>query len=147
VGTNIAFRRSVFEDIGTFDPGLGRKGEASLLSNEEIALIRKAGLDKVFYIPDMVVEHIISDERISLEWFRKRVFWQAVSDVLAGDNYKDPVDAAAELHRAVARAPAEHRGHRLVSYRPSNPEEFKNQLSVVYLQAVLMAGGFPAAAT
>jgi hypothetical protein len=145
VGANMAFRHAVFDEIGAFDPALGRKGEASLLSNEEIAMLRRLGRERVYYVPDMTVEHMVPDERLSLEWFRKRVFWQAVSDVLAGETYKKPADAAAELFDIVARAPAEWRGHRLFSFEPRNAEELKDQLSAVYLQSILMAQGFPRA--
>jgi GT2 family glycosyltransferase len=143
VGANMAFRRAIFAEVGRFDPALGRKGEASLLSNEEIALLRRIGRDRVYYVPGMVVEHLVPGERLSLEWFRKRVFWQAVSDVLAGETYKTPREAAADLYDIVARAPAEYRGHRLISFDPADAEQFKDQLSAVYLQAMLMAQGFP----
>lgn len=144
VGANMAFRKSIFDTVGLFDPALGRKGEASLLSNEEIAMLRKIGRDKVFYIPDMVVDHIIPDGRITLEWFRKRVFWQAVSDVLAGEPFKTAAEAAQEMRNIIARAPAQHRGHRLLSYEPADPEGLKDQLKAVYLTAILMSAGLPA---
>jgi GT2 family glycosyltransferase len=144
VGANMAFRKSVFDTIGLFDPALGRKGEASLLSNEEIAMLRKVGHEKVYYIHNMVVDHIIPDERISLGWFRKRVFWQAVSDVLAGEVHKQPAQATEDLYSIVARAPAECRGHRLLSYEPTTPESLKDQLEAVYLMGTLMSAGMPA---
>ena len=144
VGANMAFRTTVFDSIGYFDPALGRKGEGSLLSNEEIAMLRKVGREKVFYIHDMVVDHIISDERVSLGWFRKRVFWQAVSDVLSGEVHKELAQSAEELFNIVARAPAEHRGHRLLSYEPTSPEGLKDQLEAVYAMATLMSAGMPA---
>ncbi|HEY5238850.1 MAG TPA: glycosyltransferase [Rhizomicrobium sp.] len=143
VGANMAFRREVFDQAGYFDPALGRKGEASLLSNEEIAMFKRVGRENVYYFPDMLAEHIIPDDRISLEWFRKRVFWQAVSDVLAGEVYKSPAQAANDLYEMVSRAPADVRGHRLLSYAPATPEAMKDQLVAVYAQGLLMAWGFP----
>jgi hypothetical protein len=116
-----------------------------LLSNEEIAMLRKVGHEKVYYIHNMVVDHIIPDERISLEWFRKRVFWQAISDVLSGEIHKRPNQASEELFSIVARAPAECRGHRLLSYEPTNPESLKDQLDAVYNMGTLMSAGMPAA--
>lgn len=143
VGANMAFRREVFEKFGLFDPALGRKGTASLLSNEEIALLSKVGRDKVYFVPDMVVDHVIPDERVSLDWFRKRVFWQAVSDVLAGETFKGAAQAARELQGLVAEAPAEIRGYRLLSYEPDTAAAFRKQLSAIYMSTVLMAAGFP----
>ena len=144
VGANMAFRRTVFDQVGLFDPALGRKGEASLLSNEEIAMLRKVGRDHVYYVPDMVVEHIVPEDRLTLDWFRKRVFWQAVSDVLAGETHRTIEQTASELFDLVARMPAEIRGHRLMSFEPADAEQFREQLRAVYLQTLLMAAGFPA---
>jgi glucosyl-dolichyl phosphate glucuronosyltransferase len=143
VGANMAFRRRVFEEVGFFDSALGRKGEASLLSNEEIAMIRRIGRERVYYIPDMVVEHVIAEERLCPEWFRKRVFWQAVSDVLAGETHKTAAQCGAELFNAVACLPAELRGHRLLSFEPSDAAQFRFQLTAVYAQTLLMSSGFP----
>jgi glycosyltransferase involved in cell wall biosynthesis len=143
VGANMAFRREVFEQAGYFDPALGRKGEASLLSNEEIAMFKRVGRENVYYFPDMLAEHIIPDDRITLPWFRKRVFWQAVSDALAGEVYRSPEQAANDLYEIVARAPADIRGHRLLSYAPDTPDAMKDQLSAIYAQGLLMAWGFP----
>ncbi len=146
VGANMAFRRDVFDKAGRFDPALGRKGVGSLLSNEEIALLRKVGRDRVFYVPDMVVDHMVPDERITLEWFRKRVFWQAVSDALSGEAFLTAQEAASELHKIVSRTPAEIRGHRLRSYAPGSPAALKDQLRAIYADTILMADGFPAEA-
>ena len=143
VGANMAFRRDVFARIGLFDPALGRKGEASLLSNEETAMLHKVGREHVYYVPDMVVEHLVPEDRISPEWFRKRVFWQAVSDVLSGEVYKTNAQAASELYDVVAAMPAELRGHRLMSFEPIDAAQMKDQLQAVYLQSLLMAQGFP----
>jgi glucosyl-dolichyl phosphate glucuronosyltransferase len=142
VGANMAFRKKVFTEIGYFDPALGRKGDASLLSNEEIAMLRKVGREHVYYIPDMVVEHIIPDQRLCVEWFRKRVFWQAISDVLSGEVCRTSKQAASELFDVVARMPAEFRGHRLMSFEPADEDQLRNQLKAVYLQGLLMARGF-----
>ena len=45
-GTNMAFRRAVFEKVGLFDPSFGRKGMTSFLTGEETDLflrIERAG--------------------------------------------------------------------------------------------------------
>jgi glycosyltransferase involved in cell wall biosynthesis len=146
VGANMAFRRTVFADGRHFDPALGRKGTASLLSNEEIALLEAIGLDHVYYIPDMRATHLVPADRLTRAWFRKRVFWQAVSDVLADARYITDGQALVELQDLVARAPAEHRGYNLLRYDPETPQAFREQLSAIYLNALLLAEGFSAAA-
>lgn len=82
-GCNIAFNREALLDVGGFDSKLGRIGKA-LLSNEETAVcdrIRASGRS-IIYAPDVVVGHVISPERASVEYVRRRVAWQAVSDAL-----------------------------------------------------------------
>ncbi len=84
-GCNIAFDRKSLLDAGGFNLSLGRFGDDTiLLSNDEsdvINRIEKAGKIKV-YAPDACVEHIIDPSRLTVEWFRKRLAWQAVSDYL-----------------------------------------------------------------
>jgi glucosyl-dolichyl phosphate glucuronosyltransferase len=139
----MAFRRAVFDRVGLFDPALGRKGTASLLSNEETALLRAVGNDHTFYIPDMVVDHLVPHERLRADWFRKRVFWQAVSDVLSGSEWTTQDKALAGLTAVSASAPAEWRGLKLLRYEPRTPQEMRDQLRAVYLQALLLTEGSP----
>ena len=140
VGANMAFRKRVFS-VARFDPSLGRKGVASLLSNEELAMFDRIGRAKVYYVPEMCVEHMIPDDRLTLEWFRKRVFWQAVSDSLSDSIHESPIRAWRELFEIVSRMPAEIRGHRLFSYQPDTPEALKDQLRALYLHSILLASG------
>ena len=71
-GGNMGVRRMVFERYGMFDPGLGRTG-ISLLAAEEKELIHRfrAGGEKVFYLPEAKVLHIIPKEKLSKEYFDK----------------------------------------------------------------------------
>lgn len=141
VGANMAFRRSAFKEHGLFDPSLGRKGTASLLSNEEISFIEKCGSGNVVYVPDMVAGHRIPVNRIRLDWFRKRVFWQAVSDILSSSVWMSRDEASAALNRATVNAPAEYRGLKLLQYEPRSPDEMKEQLNAIYAYALLMSEG------
>jgi glucosyl-dolichyl phosphate glucuronosyltransferase len=83
VGANIAFDAKVLDELGGFDTALGRSGHR-LLSGEEVVLQRRAiarGFDCV-YFPAMRVHHRISAARLRKAWFRRRYFWQGVSDVI-----------------------------------------------------------------
>jgi glycosyltransferase involved in cell wall biosynthesis len=96
-GTNIAFRRKLLEAAGGFNESLGRIG-GSLLSNEELAITRKiheAGYFS-YYEPRATVLHRVHVDRLSQQWLRRRVSWQAVSDLLS-----DPqaMDAEAQWNR------------------------------------------------
>lgn len=82
-GTNIAFRKTVFQEIGLFREDLGRIG-ASLLSMEEVDIclrIEDAGY-KVLYLPDAVVYHKVAENRLTEAWFEQRSHWQGVSAAL-----------------------------------------------------------------
>jgi glucosyl-dolichyl phosphate glucuronosyltransferase len=103
-GTNIAFRREALKQAGLFPEHLGRIGRL-LLSNEELSVskkIRELGYDAV-YNPKIVVHHRIHAERTSQAWLRRRVFWQAISDLFAEPAAAAPVpaDPDADIHRVL----------------------------------------------
>jgi glycosyltransferase involved in cell wall biosynthesis len=80
-GLNYSIRRSFLEDIGGFDPNLGRVGK-NLLSNEELQMTELA-LQKgwqVAYLPDALAAHNVSPERVYRSWFLSRGWWQGISE-------------------------------------------------------------------
>lgn len=71
-GTNVSFKKDIIKDTGFYED-LGRKGN-SLISGEESLLqniIKKKGF-LIFYNPEIIVQHFISKERMTKEWFEKR---------------------------------------------------------------------------
>jgi glycosyltransferase involved in cell wall biosynthesis len=83
VGANIAFDAGLLDELGGFDGALGRSGRR-LLSGEEIVLQHRAvarGYACVYY-PQMYAHHVISASRMHKGWFRRRYFWQGVSDAV-----------------------------------------------------------------
>ena len=80
-GLNYSIRRRFLDEIGGFDPNLGRVGK-KLLSNEELQMTELA-LSKgwqVAYLPDALVAHNVSPERIKRSWFFRRGWWQGISE-------------------------------------------------------------------
>ena len=79
-GVNMAFRRHIFDEVGMFDPRLGRIKE-SLLSNEEKEFFYrvKQNENTVIYWPDAKVRHRITEERTSRKWVLSRAYWQGIS--------------------------------------------------------------------
>ncbi len=80
-GLNYSIRRSFLDDIGGFDTNLGRVGK-NLLSNEELQMTELA-LEKdwkVAYLPDALVAHNVSEERLKRSWFFSRGWWQGISE-------------------------------------------------------------------
>lgn len=141
VGANMAWRRSVFEEFGTFNAALGRKGAASLLSNEEIELLERVGIENVWYEPSMMVEHLVAVERMTLPFFRRRVYWQAVSDMVAGVAEVEPSRLRAEYADTVLRLPPEHRNLSALTFVPADAEQFGLQLRAIYTAALVLGMG------
>ncbi|NJL78835.1 MAG: glycosyltransferase family 2 protein [Richelia sp. RM2_1_2] len=80
-GLNYSIRASFLDEIGGFDTNLGRVGK-NLLSNEELQMTELA-LEKgweVVYLPDALVAHNVSPERLKRSWFFSRGWWQGISE-------------------------------------------------------------------
>lgn len=79
-GVNIAFSKKRLLQCGGFNTALGRRG-ASLISGEEVAIqkkIRRSG-GVCLYEPQALVHHYVSKERLTKDWFRKRLFYEGIS--------------------------------------------------------------------
>jgi glycosyltransferase involved in cell wall biosynthesis len=80
-GSNISFRREVIEELGGFDPHVGRKGEAEIQAHEsELGTRLRHEFGRgVVYNPDAKVAHKVFDYRTEPLWLIKRAFWQGYS--------------------------------------------------------------------
>jgi glycosyltransferase involved in cell wall biosynthesis len=141
-GANLSYRRIVFDTYGLFKTSLGRKGDSSLLSNEEIELNQRIPKISRYYCGQAVVDHLIPVSRLDRQWFRRRIFWQAISDVLAGLVSAD----AAKYHfrqyvQGTLRVPAEFRTAKALFYDCELQEEFDHQLRQIYSQTIALATG------
>lgn len=80
LGINTATRREAFERTDLFDNRLGRK--AGTLRNqaqrEWHLRARAAGL-RGFYVPEMVVHHVVEEERLKKQYFRRWYYWHGIS--------------------------------------------------------------------
>jgi glycosyltransferase involved in cell wall biosynthesis len=84
VGANMAVRREILAELGGFHPQLDRVG-TNLLSGGDVYLQKKIiekGHDCV-YVPDMEIGHLVTESRLSQSWFRRRYYWQGISDYAA----------------------------------------------------------------
>jgi glucosyl-dolichyl phosphate glucuronosyltransferase len=80
LGVNVAYRRDVFERVGLFDNRLGRK--AGTLRNQaqrEWHLRARAAGARGYYLPDMIVQHLVSRERLEKQYFRRWLYWHGIS--------------------------------------------------------------------
>ncbi|HBH06887.1 MAG TPA: glycosyltransferase family 2 protein [Flavobacteriales bacterium] len=81
IGANMIFKAKVFEEIGLFDINLGRRGD-KLEAGEEKDLIfrlRSRG-GKIFYAPNIIVDHIIPESRVSKDYIRKQGLGIGISE-------------------------------------------------------------------
>jgi glycosyltransferase involved in cell wall biosynthesis len=104
IGCNMAFRRSVFEQIGVFHTSLGRT-PASLLSGEDDHILHRvadAGL-KTLYSPEARVAHRISPVRLTPQWVLSRYYWGGVSVVALKQVSDDPLPRMMLARRAVRK--------------------------------------------
>jgi glucosyl-dolichyl phosphate glucuronosyltransferase len=80
LGVNMAMRRAAIDRVGGFDTRIGRK--AGTLLGQEVRewCIRAhaAGLTG-YYVPDIVVQHLIPRDRLTKAYFRRWYFWRGIS--------------------------------------------------------------------
>jgi glycosyltransferase involved in cell wall biosynthesis len=82
-GANMAFRRTVFDDFGTFSLHLGRS-HTSLLSCEEVELclrVERSG-GRILYAPKARVRHLLEAGRITPRWLARRFYAQGRSEAI-----------------------------------------------------------------
>ena len=79
-GSNISFRKSIFNELGCFKVNLGRQ-KGTLLSGEETEFCGRILKDgrKIVYEPSAIVAHQIAGDRLTVEYFLKRQYWQGVT--------------------------------------------------------------------
>jgi glycosyltransferase involved in cell wall biosynthesis len=135
-GTNIAFRKAALEAGGGFNEALGRIG-LSLLSNEELAVaakIKALGYAS-YYDPASKVLHRVHGERATQHWLRKRVCWQAVSDLLTATPKLEGERCWQKLADYLMQIPPEMRGVRGLFLDTPDPDLFYKQCEA--LEAVM----------
>jgi glucosyl-dolichyl phosphate glucuronosyltransferase len=80
LGVNMAMRRQAIERVGGFDTRIGRK--AGTLLGQEVRewCMRATAAGLVgYYIPTMVVQHLIPRERLNKRYFRRWFYWRGIS--------------------------------------------------------------------
>jgi len=80
LGVNVAYRREAFACAGLFDPQLGRvAGTLRNQSQRDWHLrARRAGLRGI-YVPDMVVHHVVPQDRMTRRYFYDWFYWHGIS--------------------------------------------------------------------
>lgn len=91
-GSNISFEKKVFEEIGGFDPDLGRHNNKQIQGEETEFASRMYDTfgKRVWYNPDAVVEHKVFAYRTDPKWLLERAFWQGYSKRVLSEIIDDP---------------------------------------------------------
>lgn len=89
LGVNMVVRREAFDRVGGWDNGFGRQG-TTLRGQEQrdwCLRARAAGL-RGFYVPAMVVEHVIPADRLNKPYFRRWFYWHGISRAMLSDKLR-----------------------------------------------------------
>jgi len=131
-GTNMAFRVDALREIGGFKVGLGRIGSRTLISDEEIEvqLALRARGHKSFYAAAARVSHLVHENRISRNYFRARMAWQAVSTLM----HDSPFFWAEQSRQEIIRASSELGVGEFIQrlFARQNATTFSTQLDLIY---------------
>ncbi|MEA5516935.1 glycosyltransferase [Nodularia sp. UHCC 0506] len=137
-GLNYSLRRSFLEEIGGFDPQLGRVGK-NLLSNEELQMTEFA-LERgwqVAYLPQALVAHNVAPERLKRSWFLNRGWWQGISEC-----YREQLAGKAGMRQMQRGSERFFRGlYKALKYFSNPAERFDNLVyaygQIGYLNAAI----------
>ena len=144
-GCNIAFDKKALIAAGGFSRALGRMGSGFLLlSNDEIEVLERihAAGRVSMYCPEAVVEHVIDPGRLTRNWFRRRLAWQAVSDFIKNPERTTAYAPAAAEHIRLALRTGSRTGPLGFFRQVDDPAEFKHDVALTYdLVVATLAGG------
>lgn len=80
LGVNVAYRRTVFDRVGLFDPRLGRvAGTLRNQSQRDWHLRARAAGARGMYLPRMTVHHSVDAERLTRRYFHRWFYWHGIS--------------------------------------------------------------------
>lgn len=75
-GTNVSYKKSIFERVGLFDVSMGRMGQGSYVGGEEqdlnIKILKSGG--KIWYQPAAIVYHPLRPEMLKKRYLRRLDF-------------------------------------------------------------------------
>lgn len=85
-GGNMAMRRSVFEEVGVFNPNLGRTG-GRLIGGEESELFERMAERGMacYYVPRAVMYHIIPESKLQPDYFERLSYNTGISQRLRAE--------------------------------------------------------------
>jgi len=108
LGANMAFRKSIFGRYGVFDINLGRRGEKLEGGEEKEMFYRlKKNKEEIWYVPHIVVDHIIPSYRVQMPYIKSLAEGVGISEKkrLAREaKYKIIIKAISEIWKMAGTA-------------------------------------------
>lgn len=88
-GSNMVFKKSLFNEVGFFNTDLGRKGN-QLIGGEEKEIFQRIYKTKkeVYYLPQAIVYHLVPEERTKASFIKKQAIGTGVGERCRVKNYK-----------------------------------------------------------
>jgi glycosyltransferase involved in cell wall biosynthesis len=126
-GTNMAFRKKVFEKYGDFRTDLGpRPGNAIRSEDTEFGRRVLNGGEKLYYEPAAVVYHPVTSERMTKSYFLRWWFDKGRADVLEFPEDDSPAVAGIPLYLFKRIAADAFRW--IVAFEPTKRFDYKRQV-------------------
>ena len=146
-GANFSVRTKALQNVGGFSVELGRKGGGHiLLSNEEAELAQRLEAEGflTIYAPEATVDHLVDQRRLSRGWLRRRMAWQAISQIFQSDAdvFNDLDKHWADLESLFSYIPPHLRTIRGIFEAFDDPNITEHQIGSFYSLAMLILGGF-----
>jgi GT2 family glycosyltransferase len=109
IGTNMSFRRDVFDAIGGFDSAIGRVGRLPVGCDETELCIRARRHwpeRKIVHDPSVKVSHRVPSRRANLKYFVSRCYGEGRSKALVSDRVGQKDALSTEMRYATRTLPA-----------------------------------------
>jgi GT2 family glycosyltransferase len=109
IGTNMSFRRDVFDAIGGFDAGIGRVGRIPVGCDETELCVRARQHwpeRKIVHDPSVRVSHRVPARRTNLKYFVSRCYGEGRSKALVSERVGQRDALSTEMRYATRTLPA-----------------------------------------
>ncbi len=83
VSANLSFTKSRYDQAGRLNTEIGLHGKDVYISNDEIQFVERAakyGEPKMLWVPQLKMDHLIPEERCTIEFFEKKSRGQGYGD-------------------------------------------------------------------
>ena len=106
LGVNEVTRRNALTRVGLYNNELGRKGRTLLGQEQREWHLRakKVGI-RGFYIPEMVVHHVIPTDRLTKLYFRRWCYWHGISRAIMYEQLGVDMESPDDSHLDYSKVP------------------------------------------